>query len=255
MLEGKQINLSSLPSHGSHYPQDIEIYVKPMTAGEEMSSNLEKFGMTTANYYERLLNNILIKGGFNKNKLLFGDIQFIDLVRRLFSFELEEQISINDVTCSCCGKPLKVSFMFANNGQCDNWVQFEDYKEEIFGEEVEFSDGTKVKISPVTIGDIIKIQRKYLSNIKEEDDMIEFLFALKSANITEAENKQFDSMESMQKYFIGYFRDLYKYKDLKLLEKIDEDTSVVVKPFKVACDKCSEFTEVALEPQLSFHQE
>lgn len=255
MVEGKSINLSQLPSKGIHYPQDIEVYVKPMTAGEEMASNLEKFGISTAGYYDCLLDSILIKGSFDKNKLLFGDVQFIDLVRRLFSFELEEQISINDVSCSSCGKPLKVSFMFANNGQCENWVSFEDYKKEAFNEEIEFLDGTKVKISPVTIGDIIKIQRKYLSNMKEKEDIVDFLFALKAATITEAENKQFDSIESMQKYFIKYFKDLYKYKDLKLLEKIDEDTAVVVKPFKVACDKCSEFTEVALEPQLSFHQE
>ena len=39
MLEGKQINLATLPSKGRYYGEnDFELYVKPMTVAEEMAS-------------------------------------------------------------------------------------------------------------------------------------------------------------------------------------------------------------------------
>ena len=85
MLEGRFISTSNLPSKGFTYPEDIEIYVKPVTIKEEMSTTLERFGVSKSGYYDNLLDNIEVKGGFDKNKLLFGDIQFIDLVRRMYS--------------------------------------------------------------------------------------------------------------------------------------------------------------------------
>lgn len=255
MVNGKQINIKELPSKGSQYPDDIEIFVKPMTVREEMSTNLERFGVTKASYYDNLLQSIEVKGNFDKNKLLLGDIQCIDLIRRLFTFELEESVSAKGELCEHCGKELKVSFMFANDGKCKNWVQFEDYKEDVFGKEYEFLDGMKIKVSPATIGSIIKILRKYLSNMKSQEDMIDCALACRAANITEIDGKQFESIENMQTYLVKYMKDLYKYKDLQLLEKLDEDTSIIVKPFSVECEHCFESTEVVLEPSMRFHQE
>ena len=106
----------------------------------------------------------------------------------------------------------------------------------------------------MTIKDAIKLQKKYLSNMKNEDDMIEFAIALKAGTIKNAPGKEFESEENMHKYFTNYLKELYLYKDKKLLNKIDKDTTVGVKPFKIECDSCHEITEVALEPSLNFHQ-
>lgn len=255
MVNGVQVNIKDLPSRGVQYPDDIEIFVKPMTVREEMATNLERFGVTKASYYDNLLQSIEIKGNFDKNKLLLGDIQCLDLIRRLFTFELKESVTVKGELCAHCGKELKVSFMFANNGECKHWVQFEDYKEGIFDKEYEFLDGLKIKVSPAIIGDVIRILKKYLSNMKSEDDMIDCALACRASNVTAIDGKQFESTESMQNFLIKYMKDLYKYKDLQLLEKIDEETSIVVKPFNIECGHCLETTEVVLEPSMRFHQE
>jgi hypothetical protein len=254
-VDGKQINILDLPSRGRTYPTDIEIYVKPMTAKEEMATSLSRFGSTKASYYDSLLESILIKGNFSKKKLLFGDIQFIDLVRRLFTFELEEQIEIKSAECIHCGEPIKVSFMFANDGKCKNFVEFEEFKDDAFNKEYVFSDGLKVEVSPITMDRFIKISRKYLSNIKNAEDMTDYLFAYRAASIVKAEDKYFESEDSMMTFFMKYFSELYKYKDLQLLTKLDEDMAVLVKPFKIECEHCSQITEVGIEPSMRFHQE
>lgn len=260
MITGKQISLQDLPSKGCMYGEgDFEILVKPMSVREEMSLNLGRFGVSKAGYYDSLLESIEIVGNFDKNKLLFGDVEYLDLVRRLFTYELEEAISIGGEVCDSCGKELDISFMFANDEKCKNFIEFEDYKEDAFGKEYTFYDGTKVKTSPITIDKIIKMFRKYVSNGKEMD-LIELALAYKAALVVEAKNKddelkQFDSYDGMQKYFIKYFGDLYKNKDNQILIKMDEDSSIKVKPFKIECNHCSEITEVGVSPSMQFRQE
>ena len=255
MINGKQINLSDLPSKGILYPQDIELFIKPMTAKEEMATNLERFGVSKASYYDNLLESIVVKGCFDKKKLLFGDIQYLDLVRRLFTFELDELIYIKDVECDSCGRPSTIPFMYGNDNKCKNYVEFEDFKEDSFGKVYTFSDGVEVLISPVAMEAFIKITRKYLSNIKNAVDMNDYLFAYRAACVVSSKGKTFEGTDSMQNYFMKYFSELYKYKDIQLLSKIDEDVSVLVKPFKVECDYCLGVMEVAMEPSMRFHQE
>jgi ribosomal protein S27E len=256
MINGKQINLSDLPSKGLTYGElNFEIFVRPMTAKEEMATHLERFGVTKASYYDNLLDNIIVNGDFNKKTLLFGDIQYIDLIRRLFTFELDELIYIKDITCESCGKILEISFMHANDGKCKHYVEFEDYKEECFNKTYIFSDGVEVTITPVTMDRFIKISRKYLSNAKNEESSNDYLFGYLAASVVESKGKTFESVDSMQTFFMKYFKDLYKYKDKQLLNKIDKDICVVAKPFQVECEHCSNVMEVDLEPTMRFHQE
>lgn len=92
MPDGQLIRFEDLPSKGFTYPKDIEIYVKPMTLKEEVSSTVGRFEVSRAGYYETLLKNIDIQGNFDRKNLLYGDVQLIDLVRRLYTYELEEKI-------------------------------------------------------------------------------------------------------------------------------------------------------------------
>ena len=43
-----------------------------------------------------ILNGITVHGDFNKRNLLHSDVQFIDVVRRLFSFDTQDKISVGN---------------------------------------------------------------------------------------------------------------------------------------------------------------
>ena len=113
-MDGQLVSLEQLPSKGKPYPKDIEIYVRPLPIKQQM--DMDRYGVSQAEYYQILLDGVTIKGGdgeFSKYDLLFYDVHFIDLVRRLFTFDPEEKITIKDVACSnpfCDGK-IKVEFM------------------------------------------------------------------------------------------------------------------------------------------------
>ena len=85
--EMHQVPFDMLPSKGVAYPDNIEILVSPMRIRERRM--LE--GATQSTYYEKLIEGITVRGGiFNKRDLLFADVQFLDLVRRLFTFDVEQ---------------------------------------------------------------------------------------------------------------------------------------------------------------------
>ena len=176
--EMKPVNTSWLPSKGVAYPDNIEIYVSPLTIRERRLLD----GATQAGYYDGLLKGIEIRGGqFDKNNLLYADIQYLDLVRRIHTFELDKKITLINYPCDKCRENnIKLEFMFTD-------IEFEDMNEEIFGtteiytndetgekKEVQvpgkiytFSDGMQVLVSPLTIGEYIDMATIYLSNISE----------------------------------------------------------------------------------------
>jgi hypothetical protein len=253
MVEGQVIPLSSLSSKGKTYPQDIEIYVRPQTLKEESSSTDKKFGISRAGYYEGLLNSISIKGCFDKKQLLFGDIQLIDLVRRLYTFELKELIYVDNCTCNNqqCNNKLNVQFTL-------DQVHFTDYNEDIFGKKFTFSDGLTITVSPITINDFIRISRKYLTNIDIRDDkpdLSDYVIAYYAASVTDVEGRVFENKESMFNYIFKYFSELTKNKDKKIINEMDKELTSTVVPFSVECDKCFEKTEVYLESSHKFRQD
>ena len=66
-MEGQLVKLTDLPSKGVKYPQDIEIYVRPLSIKQQM--DMDRYGVSQAEYYNILLNGIAIHGDFNKYDL------------------------------------------------------------------------------------------------------------------------------------------------------------------------------------------
>ncbi len=253
MSLGKLIELESLPSKGIPYPKEIEIHVKPLSIKEEIE--MSRFGQSQAEYYEILLKNISISGDydrkcFDKKDLLLGDVQFIDLARRLLTFDEEEEVNIKDVKCKSCDKELPAKFSIAE-------TEFTDYNPEVFDKKYTFTDGMEITIAPITIGNFMSICRKYITNrigANANPDVSDFIIAYYTRTVKSVEGKVYESNETMYKYLFKYFSELYKNKDKKILDQISYETHSTVIPFNIECLECGEKTEVYLEPTMRFHQ-
>ena len=263
-----QVPFDILPSKGVPYPKNIEILVAPMRIRERRQ--LE--GATQATYYEKLLEGIQINGGmFDKKQLLFADVQFLDLVRRIHSFELDKEIQIKDYPCRNCGETCDISFKFTD-------IEFEDLPVDIFetvksgtdnetGEPIEikypgklykFSDGLEVVASPISVGDYIEIATKYLSNVSEKNlssKLVDVYVAQFSYLIKDVVGQTFLSDDFKHKFINDYVNSIYKAQDEELLNKIEEDTQVNIIPIKRECPNCGEMMEVYVQASLSFQQE
>jgi hypothetical protein len=253
-MQGQIVRVCDLPSKGMFYPKDIEIYVKPMSVKDEIASNSSRFDLSKANYYQMLLDNITVVGPFNKNNLLYADVQLIDLVRRLYTFDLEEDVQIRDYPCDSpkCSNKVSVGFRL-----CD--IEFTDLEEDCFLKEYEFSDSTKVKVAPITISDFISISRKYLSSIHWKDgespDVSDFVVANYVASVREVVDRIFENNEKRFEFLFDFFSNLYKNIDKKILSEMESKISSEIVPFEKECPVCGGITEVYVEPSVRFHQD
>ena len=262
-----QVPFDILPSRGLAYPDNIEILVAPVRIRERRQ--LE--GATQATYYTKLLDGIQINGGmFDKKMLLLADVQFLDLVRRIHSFELDKHIDVTAYPCPHCGEESTQSFKFDE-------IEFEDLPVDIFetvkrgtndetGEAIEikypgklykFSDGTEVVASPLTVGDYIEIATKHLSNISEKNMQVRFAdvyIAQFSYLIKEVIGQKFISEEFKRKYINDFVCNLYKVEDEKVLNKIEDETAISLKPIIRTCPSCGETVEVYVQASMSFQQ-
>ena len=116
-MNGQLVPMSSLPSKGRTYPADLEIYVKPISVKDQM--DLDRYNQSISEYYRILLKGVECQTPmveFNKESLLLGDVQYLDLIRRLFSKDPEEEIEISDVCPNYltgdCNNPPVTSFSF-----------------------------------------------------------------------------------------------------------------------------------------------
>ena len=244
-MEGQLVKLTDLPSKGVKYPQDIEIYVRPLSIKQQM--DMDRYGVSQAEYYNILLNGIAIHGDFNKYDLLFYDVHFLDFVRRLFTFDPEEQISVKNIDCSnpyCNGK---VSASFYTHE-----IHMTDIPEEIFNKEFTFSDGLTVVVYPLSIGDFIDMSREYITN--KQGSMSDTLMAYFTYCIKEVKERTFKDRVHMRRFLMDYFSNLYKHKDIKILRKIENETVSKVEPIKVICPNCGENMEVEVSPSMTFWQ-
>ncbi len=240
---GQNVPLESLPSKGKPYPDDIEIYVKPLTIKEQME--MDTYGVTTAEYFNVLLRGITVRGAFDKRELLFHDVQFLDLVRRLFTFDTEQEIQVKDVICQDCGHTFNGAFKF-------NQIEFTDFTEDAFEQRYTFSDGLTITCQPMTIGKFIRAGRKYFSTKKlNVADIYLGYFVL---CVTNVEGREFKNEEAMQDFLYDYFGNLYMAKDKKILDELDEKSASVIVPLKLTCPKCGEIVEVAVNPSYQFQQ-
>ena len=262
-----QVPFDILPSKGVPYPKNIEILVAPIRIRERRQ--LE--GATQATYYEKLLEGIQINGGpFDKKQLLFADVQFLDLVRRIHSFSLDKEINIKEYRCPHCGEVSEVSFKFEE-------IEFEDFVPEIFetikkgtddetGEPIEikypgklykFSDGLEVVATPLTVGDYIDLAIKYLSNVTEKNmvnKMADVYIAQFSYLIKEVIGQSFVSDDFRRKFVYDYISNLYKAEDENLLAQIENDTVVDITPILRTCSNCGGNMEVYVQASLTFQQ-
>jgi hypothetical protein len=249
-FKGELVKFDYLPSRGKKYPDDIEIYVKPMTLKEELSISTDRHDITRARYYKNLLDSIYIEGNFDKNKLFYSDCFMIDLIRRLYSFELEEAISIEGYKCDNCNEDLKVSFKFHE-------LIFSDFNDDIYGKEFDFSNGLVVKISPMTIDKFIFIAKKYLTNAKKVNgvpDITDFTLGYTAACVTEVVDRVFENDIAKLNFLVDFFGSLYKNIDRNKLKIINDLCSTAISPFKINCQHCSSEVEVGLMPTMQFRQ-
>lgn len=244
-MDGQLVKLEQLPSKGIMYPQDIEIYVEPLPVKQQM--DMDRYGISQAEYYDILLRGIHIRGEFDKADLLFYDVHFLDLVRRLFTFDPEEKITIKDIACSnpyCDGKA-KATFFTGE-------LELTDFGEDIFGKEFTFSDGLTIVVSPLTIEAFLEMSRKYITN--KQGTMSDTLMAYFTYCVTQVKDRQFKDMEHMRRFLMDYFSSLYKHKDVQILRKLEKETISKVKPIKVVCPVCGENMEVEIMPSTTFWQ-
>ena len=244
-MEGQLIPLTQLPSKGKPYPKDIEIYVQPLVIKDQM--DMDRYGVSQAEYYQILLDGITIKGDYDKGDLLFYDVHFMDLVRRLFTFDPEEKISIKNVACTnpyCDGK-LRVDFM-------TNELECTDFAEDIYNKEFTFTDGLTIVVSPITISEFLDMSKQYITNKK--GTMSETLIAYFAYCTKEVKDRQFKDAAHMRRFLMDYFSNLYKHKDVRILRKIETETTSKVKPITAICPVCGENVEVEVSPSVTFWQ-
>ena len=82
-MSGILVPLSKLPSQGVAYPKDLEVYVRPLSIGDQL--DMDRYGISDSEYFKTLLKGVEVRTAepFYRNNLLHFDVQFLDLVRRL----------------------------------------------------------------------------------------------------------------------------------------------------------------------------
>ena len=142
-MDGQRVDFNFLPSHGVKYPDDIEIYVEPLPIKQQI--DMERYGISDAEYFEILLSGVHVRGNFPRNKLLHSDVQFLDVVRRLYTFDTSDSITIKDIECPYrdCGGKIDYTFKM-------NEIDFTEFNEDIFGKEFTLREGTEEEVQERT---------------------------------------------------------------------------------------------------------
>ena len=266
--EAHVVNTTWLPSKGVCYPQGIEIAVSPISVAERKAIE----GASQATYYKKILDCISVYGDFDKKNLLFHDVSFLDLVCRLYTFEKDKKINISDYVCPHCGsKEAKMSFDMAD-------LEFEDFKEGIFGEQTTlkneetgeevivttpgkaytFSDGMTVYARPMTVGNYIDMSIEYMSNFNEarrEEMLADLYTGMFSYLIIAVKDREYKDDAARREFIVDYIRSLYKDSDSNILDQIENDMSIIMKPITGKCPECNNKLEVYVNPSLRFQQE
>lgn len=250
-MNGQRVDLWQLPSRGYGYPKDIEIYVKPLSIKEQI--DMERYGISDAEYFQMILNGITIEGNFNKNNLLHSDVQFMDIVRRLFSFDTKDKIRIDDCVCIYPDCNHKFSYEFTVDQ-----ITFTDFNEDIFGKHFTFSEGTddelEVVVSPITVSEYMKMSKEFRNKSNKKEALSTMYTEYMCTCIREVVGRTFKDERDRNSFLRGYIENLYMAKDKKLLKQITEETIIKVQPFTLICESCGRETEVVVNPTSNFQQ-
>ena len=249
-MDGQRIDFENLPSRGIKYPDDIEIYVAPLPIKEQI--DMERYGISDAEYFQILLNGVTIHGNFNKNNLLHSDVQFMDIVRRLYTFDTDDAITIKDYECpyrDCDGK-LDYSFKI-------NEIEFTDFNEDIFGKEFVLREGTEdevtVVVSPLTSIEYINMSKQFKKPSKK-DALSEMYTDYLCACIREIKDREFRDKKERDAFLKGLINNTCMNKHKKVFKQIVEESIVKVKPFITYCPECGRQVEVEVRPTSNFQQ-
>ena len=249
-MDGQRVDYHYLPSQGVLYPDDIEIYVKPLSVKEQI--DMERYGISDAEYFQIILDGITIKGNFNKNNLLHSDVQFMDIIRRLYTFDTDDAITIKEYECpynDCEGK-LDYTFKISD-------LAFTDFSKDIFGKEFVLREGTddevKVTVSPLTSAEYIKMSKQFKKPSKKEALSTMYTDYL-CACIRDIEGREFASERDRNAFLKGLIDGTYMNKHKKVLKQIVEETICKVKPFTAVCPECGRVVEVEVRPTSNFQQ-
>ena len=250
-MDGQLVELNQLPSRGYGYPQDIEIYVKPLTIKEQI--DMERFGISDAEYFRILLNGITIHGNFDKNNLLHSDVQFMDVVRRLFSFNTNEKIKIENCTCIHPDCEHKFNYEFTMDE-----LYFTDFEEDIFGKHFVFGEGTddelEVVVFPITVSEYINMSKQFRNNTDKKTILSAMYTEYMCTCIREIVGREFKDMRDRNAFLRSYINDLCMAKDKNILKEIVDKTIIKIEPFKLICESCGRETEVVVTPTSNFQQ-
>lgn len=250
-MDGQLVELANLPSRGYSYPKDIEIYVKPLKIKEQI--DMDRYGISSAEYFRMVLDGITIHGDFNKNNLLHSDVQFLDIVRRLFSFDTKEEITLKDCVCTNpdCKCKFDYTFKIAD-------LSFTDFNEDIFGKHFKFNEGNddelEIVVSPITTAEFMKMSKEFKSFKDKKTALSSMYTEYVCACTREIVGRNFRDLKDRNSFLREYIGELYLAKDKKTCRQIVDETLVKLKPFKVTCDECGEETEVEVTPSSNFQQ-
>lgn len=253
------INIDELPSKGLAYPEDISIQVEPVSIRQQM--DMDRYGISYEEYYKILLEGIHVEG-FKKYDLLLYDVQYIDLIRRFFSFDTKSKIIAKD--CYCPMVAYKECDYKTDYEFYANQVSFTEYGEDVFkdieidegktikGKEYTFDDGLSVVVAPLTIKEFIDMMRKTTS--KKDIKQSEILLSFYSYAIKYVYNREYKDDKHRREFITNYVGDLYKSKDRDILINIEKELNCSVRPFITECPKCGATMEVIVTPSTTFHQ-
>lgn len=250
-MDGQLVDLCQLPSKGYGYPKDIEIYVKPLSIKEQI--DMERYGISDAEYFNMILNGITIHGDFNKRNLLHSDVQFMDIVRRLFSFNTNDVIKIEDCKCIYpdCGHKFTYEFTI-------DQITFTDFNEDIFGKHFVLGEGTEeeleVVVSPITVSEYMKMSKEFRNHSNKSTALSSMYTDYMCTCIREIVDRTFKTDKDRNAFLKNYIENLYTAKDKKLLKQIVDETVINIEPFTLVCESCGRETEVLVTPSSNFQQ-
>ena len=268
-MNGAVIDFSKLPSRGRCYPQNCEIYITPLNVRQQME--MDKYGVTTAEYYNTLLQGVTLQNAsFPKDKILFADLQYIDLMRRLFTFDTQQKVNVKNLVCwgvdegTCTEDNLEYSFKVSD-------IEFEELPEELFktevigseetgeyeevtGKKYTFTDGLEIIVSPLTAREFIDMSVKYVTNNKKTTQADMYIAYLSYAVKHIGNDKKFKDNNDMREFLFDYIGNICNNKDMEVLAQIEKETLSNIKPFKFNCPKCGKELEVRVSPNTQFHQ-
>lgn len=251
-MNGILVPLEKLPSKGYGYPPEMALYVKPLKIKDQI--DMERYGVSDSEYFRILLEGISIEGCVkNKESLYHFDVQFLDLVRRLYSFDTEEYIEIEGCKCQNpdCEEPFNYKFKMED-------IYFTDFDGSIFNKHFVLGEGTEdeleIVVNPITVADFMRLSRE-AKNYKVKRTILSAMYTeYLCACVTEVVGREFKGIKDRNAFLYSYFEDIYRAKDKKILKQISDETVSVIEPFKYTCPICGEVTEVLVTPTSNFQQ-